>query len=316
MIPSTLLFALLAAPCALVQAQAQAPFTLDGHINLGLLKESGRSAELGRGYNNWLRLKSSEPLGDGMLAGAVLEMRYKPDTGAAETGALFQGESTVGLGDTRHGTLRLGRAMSPLWQQKWRFEPWFDSEFMGSLGAYQSGSYTSDPGAALGYANWARIPGAVFFDSASVAGFSLHLAGALSPSAGAAGKTHGGALNYAGDLHAGMVSFEKNNRGDTIWYAAGSWTLTAVTLMASATRVRLAAGPEPEHSYVLAARCDLAVGALRFGAGYTGHPGSARKRSAGYIIALSKRTSLYADLYRETAQATLRGAALGMAHMF
>jgi len=209
--------------------------------------------------------------------------------------------------------------MSPLWQQKWRFEPWFDSEFMGSLGSYQSGSYTSDPTAALGHANWARIPGAVFYDSASVGGFALHLASGVSPPAGAAGRTRGGALNYAGDALAGMISFERNNRDDTIWFAAGSWTISRLTVMGSYSAVRLALSPGPETSYVLAARFQLGAAALRFGVGRTrslgAQPGQG-KQTVGYIVAMSKRTNLYADLYREKTGATLRGAALGIAHMF
>ncbi len=309
-----LYFLILTAPCALAQAQSAVAF--DGHINLGIIKESGRSAELGRGYNNWLRLKTQERLDGDLSGGVILEMRFKPDTGAAENTALFQGESTVGLGSARYGTLRLGRAMSPLWQQKWRFEPWFDSEFMGSLGSYQSGSYTSDPTAAFGHADWARIPGAVFYDSAGTDGFSVHLGGAINRPAGAQGRTRGGSLNYAGKTQQGMVSFEENNRGDTIRFLAGSWTLPAATLMASVTLTRLTTTPAAERSFVLAARIDWGPGAIRFGIGHTGYPGAARKQSAGYIVPLSKRTNLYADLYHETTQTTLRGAAAGIAHMF
>ncbi|MES2148893.1 MAG: porin [Pseudomonadota bacterium] len=295
-------------------AQGQTTVAIDGHINLGVVRESGHGAELGRGYNNWLRLTGREALGDGVSTSVTLEMRYRPDTGMAETGALFQGESTIGVQDAHLGSVRIGRAMSPLWQQKWRFEPWFDSEFMGSLGSYQSGSYTSDPTAALGYANWARIPGALFYDSATVGGFSVHLADGVNRPAGAAGRTGGASLNYAGQAQQGMLAFEQNNRGDRIWFLAGAWRLPAIMVMGSVNQVRLATASHPEHSYVLAARCDLPLGALRFGLGNT--HASARKQSAGYIVALSKRTNLYADVYRETTRTALHGAAVGIAHMF
>jgi len=288
-----------------VQAAAQtSSLAFDGHLNLGMVKESGRSAELGRGYNNWLRLIGREQLDGELSAGMTLELRYKPETGMAERESLFQGESTIGVASKRFGTLRLGRAMSPLWQQKWRFEPWFDSEFIGSLGSYQSGSYTSDPTAALGYANWARIPGALFYDSASEGGFTLHLASAVSPPAGATGRTRGGALNYADAALAGMISFERNNRDDTICFVAGSWAISPLTVVGSYSAVRLAISPGTETSYVLSARYELGA-----------HPRQG-KETVGYIVALSKRTNLYVDLYREQAGATLRGTALGIAHMF
>ncbi|MES2128383.1 MAG: porin [Pseudomonadota bacterium] len=314
MLRPTILFAMLAAPSTLIHAQSAV--ALDGHLNLGFIKESGRSAELGRGYNNWLRLKTREQLEDDLTAGVTLEMRYRPDTGTAENAALFQGESTVSLDSARYGAIRLGRAMSPLWQQKWRFEPWFDSEFMGSLGNYQSGSYTSDPTAVFSHADWARIPGAVFYDSAESGGFSVHLGAAVKRPAGASGRTHGASLNYASKTQQAMLSFEENNRGDTIAFLAGSWMLPALTLMASITRTRLTTTPATEQSFVIAARIDWGPGALRFGLGHTGYPGTARKHSAGYIVALSSRTNLYADLYRETTQTTLHGTAAGIAHMF
>ena len=307
-----LLFALWTGLNALARAQTAVEF--DGQVNLGVVKESGQGAAVGRGYNNWLRLIEHEQLGDDFSTLVTLEMRFKPDAGTTETAALFQGESTVGVGHPRFGTLRLGRGMSPLWQQKWRFEPWFDSEFMGSLGSYQSGSYRSDPTAASGYANWARVPGALFYDSVDREGFSIHLAAGLNRPAGAKGTTHGGSLNYAGQAQLGMLAFEENNRGDQIWFAAGSWAFPAITLMGSASHVRLATATDVERSYVLAARCALGAGAIHFGLGST--PVVAHKQSAGYIVAVSKRTNLYADVYRETNQAAIHGAALGIAHRF
>lgn len=131
--------------CAAPWAAAQADVVLYGNLDLGISKRSGGPLALERGYNNWLGVKGSEPLGSGLAATFHLQTRFNPDTGNLErTSTFWQGESTVGLTGEAYGTLRLGRALTPLWNNVWRFEPWLNSGFNGSLAAFQTGSYSSD----------------------------------------------------------------------------------------------------------------------------------------------------------------------------
>src|SRR5690606_25086562 len=138
-------------PCC---AFAQSSVVMYGYLDLGLVKRSGDSPGIERGYNNWLGFHGKEALGNGLHAIFRLETRFNPDTGETERPRTFwQGESTVGLHSDRYGTLRLGRALTPLWDAAWQYEPWVNSGFNASLAAYQTGSYGSDGihDVALGY---------------------------------------------------------------------------------------------------------------------------------------------------------------------
>lgn len=59
-------------------AQAQTSHvTLYGYLDLGLVKESHTSTQLGRGYNNWLGFKGTEDLGGDLSVLFNVQMRFK-----------------------------------------------------------------------------------------------------------------------------------------------------------------------------------------------------------------------------------------------
>ncbi|WP_322404676.1 porin [Massilia luteola] len=308
--------------CSAAQAE-QSVVTVYGHFDVGLVKVSGASPILSRGLNNWLGFRGAEDLGGGLETIFNIQMRFYPDTGGMETGVLFQGESTVGLRSKQWGTMRIGRALTPFWAQKWRYDPWYDSQYMGSVGAWQNGSYNSDPSFALNYADYSRISNGVFYDSPSAGGFQLHVASELERRPGAPGRT----ASYAADYIKGPVdiglSYERNWRDDDIRFAGASWALGAFTVMGTYGQVRLAGAPHHEDNYTAAAT--YAVGSadtLRLAFGTTRHAGgveaapATRKIATGYVHALSKRTTLFSDLYRETVAVRRYGVALGMTHTF
>lgn len=110
---------------ACLPAWAKAEVSLYGSIDLGIHKESGAPARMGRGSHNLIGIKGRDNLGDGHAAvfnlQAFFNRRHEP---AGRLQAALQGESTVGLQSREAGTVRLGRALSPLWQNIWLFEPW------------------------------------------------------------------------------------------------------------------------------------------------------------------------------------------------
>jgi predicted porin len=303
-------------------ATAQSNVTMYGYIDMGLVKESGTTTRLDRGNNNWLGFKGSEDLGDGLSAVFNVQMRFNPDTGMQEKPTLFQGETTVGLASNSLGKLRIGRALTPFWAAKWAFEPWWDSQFMGSIGAYQNGSYSSDPTNALGFANFSRIPNGVFYDSPNFGGFNVRVASEVEKAVGATARTISFATNYSNGPLAAAISYEKNNLKDDILFLGASYQLSALTLMGSYGRVQLLGAPKKENNYTLAAAYALGADTLRAGYGRTNDVGgttlgtSQNKISVGYNHSLSKRTNLYADLYREKIATDINGVALGMNHSF
>lgn len=299
-------------------AQARQPDTLEmyGYLDIGLSRQTGEPLRIGRGYNNWLGWRGSEGLGGDTSAIFTAELRFDPDTGREErAGILMQGETTVGLRGPA-GTLRLGRALSPLWQDVWKYEPWINSGLHGSLAAYQTGSYSSDgvTDVERDYADFSRFGKAVFYQSPTLAGWNMHLAGEVGRVRGAAERAAGVAFNYDAAPWAGEVSFERNRNGDTIRFAAASWNSGKLKLMGSAARVHVR-GMDKESVAMLAATYTQGANTLRAGAGRNKLLDS-HKLSLGLVHSLSKRTSLYADLYRERVLASSKGMAVGIAHSF
>jgi predicted porin len=299
-------------------AQAQSNVTVYGNLDVAINKESGSTTKLGRGYNNWLGFKGQEDLGDGLATTFNLQTRFLPNTGALERASTFlQGESTVGLKSASAGSVRFGRALTPLWNSIWAYEPWYNSGFNGSLASYQTGSYTSDgvTDAALGYANFSRLSNGIFYDSPSMSGFRVAAAGQLQKTDPAASSRNIGAtLNYSNGPVNAMLSYEHNQNSDHIYAIAASYGFGDLTLMGSYARTSLTGGVS-ERVAVLAAT--YAVGSDTIRAGYgRNSEGNSHKTSVGYVHPLSKRTNLYADLYQEKTTENTTGYAVGMNHTF
>lgn len=305
------------AACFAHGATAQASVTLYGNLDLGVNKESGRAARLQRGYNNWLGLKGKEALGGGMSATFDLQARFSPETGQQERNrTLWQGESSVGLEGSRFGTVRLGRALTPLWGNVWRYEPWLNSGFNASLAAYQTGSYSSDgvDDEVLDYADFSRFSNAVFYSSPAFAGVNVEAAGTMERRGNAPTRPAGIAINVERGAVTAMASYERNARRESIRFVGASWQVGKLRLMASHAANSLHAAGR-ERAMVLAGAYAVGADTVRAGLGRNSTLDT-HKASVGYMHALSPRTSLYADLYRERAPARRTGIALGMSHAF
>lgn len=297
--------------------QAQSNVTMYGNLDVALVKQSNASAELGRGYFNWLGFKGREEIGSGLAATFNLQTRFDPGSGALERSKTFwQGESTVGLSSSTLGSLRLGRALTPMWNGLWSFEPWGNGGFTGSLASYQTGSYSSDGvnDVAQEYAGFARIRDAVFYDSPSMAGFQFAVAGQVEKHASAKDRNLGFAINYAAGNMLGKASYERNENSDTIYFIGGAYHFGPASLLGSYARTDVA-GLKRENVYMVAGT--YLVGADTIKAGYGRNQASHdHKFSVGYSHPLSKRTNVYADVWREKTAKNVNGYAVGMNHTF
>lgn len=301
------------------QAQAQSNITIYGNLDIGLVKESGNTIQMARGFNNWLGFKGVEDLGDGLAAIFDLETRFAPNTGAQETGIFWQGESTIGLRSTALGSLRVGRALTPLWQTKWVFDPWYDSGTFGSISfPYQTGNFFSDPALALGGANFARISNSLFYDTPDFSGFQAHAALEVEKAAGATNRSAGLSLNYGKGPLAAMLAYQQNAAADKIYFLAASYNFGATTIMGTYAQGRVMNAFDDrlrERNWTLAGTYALGTDTLRAGYGRTQESGN-NKISFGYLHPLSKNTNLYGDVYREKTVANRTGFAAGMSHRF
>jgi len=314
---------LTAATCAAMacSAQAQSNVTVYGLLDLALVKQSGdRPTALERGSNNRIGFRGTEELGDGLHATFHLQHRFRPDTGAVEREPVFwQGESTVGLSHDAWGSVRMGRALTAWWQKNWAFEPWGASGFNASLNSFQAGTFSADGtnDAAMGSANFARSPNSVFYNSPSFAGFSAAVSGQVEKDTGAKARHAGVSLNYDQGALSVMLAGERNTDEDVLGFVAAAYAIGPLKVMGSYTRIEHDAAGD-ENNYVAAASYKLGTGTVRGGYGRRDADVDAWKTSFGYLHPLSKRTSLYADLWRQKSATSdaFSSVALGINHSF
>jgi predicted porin len=300
--------------------------TIYGYIDIGLVKEGGQATKMGHGQNNWLGLMGREQINFDLAAIFNIQMRFNPDTGAQEKSTtLFQGATTAGLSSKTMGTIELGRKLTPLWNQKWVYDPWNDSDLMGSIGNY-NGDFNSDGRTVFGaneandFHNYSRISNGVYYSTPSFAGVSLHAVAGTEDTVGADTKARGASLNYDNGPLSAMLAYEKNLASDSIVYLAGSYQLGQWKVMGSVSKTKLdavqAAGvSDAINSKHVAAVYMLGTDSIRAGYGRIKELDK-HKATIGYNHALSKRTNLYADLYRETIVTPSNGVALGINHTF
>ncbi|MFT5533296.1 MAG: putative porin [Burkholderiaceae bacterium] len=294
-----------------------------GYIDLGLVKESGNTPRMDRGQNNWLGFKGIEQLGGDLAAIFNVQMRFNPDTGGQEKSmAFFQGETTIGLVSKRFGSVRLGRALTPLWAKKWIYDPWYDSALMGSLANY-NGDFNSDGLPTADFRNYSRASNAVYYSSPDMAGFSVHADAEIERAFGddaartvAKTRQKSVSLNYANGGLNTMLAYEKNHIDSDIVYVGGGYTFGQATVLASYSETKFSHISSKVHSMMLAGTYMVGIDTLRGGYGKIKESGN-DKMVVGINHPLSKRTNVYADLYREElANVGTTGVALGINHTF
>ena len=299
--------------------------TVYGYLDMGYIKESGRDMRLGRGQNNWIGFRGKEDIGNGTCVTFNLQTRFEPATGAAERASTFwQGETTVGFSNPAFGSFRFGRAMTPLWEEKWPFDPWYDSALMGSLANY-NGDFDSDGLDPHGdFSNYSRVGSATFYSSPVMAGFQVHVSIEGEMQEGANARSAGFSLNYNKGVLAAMLAVERNHLSDEIVYVAGSYVFGPWRALASYSHTDFSAqsalnrGMSVKRSMMLAGIYSRGMDKIRFGYGRIRESGD-YKYTTGYNMGLSKRTNLYIDVYREFLKSTnshMNGIAVGMNHSF
>ena len=314
MIPVVGLLGALGATCSAPASASNV--TMYGYFDMGYIKESGKDLRMGRGQNNWLGFMGKEDLGGGTFATFNLQTRFDPTNGMLEKpSTYFQGESTVGFTNSVLGGIRFGRAMTPLWAKKWVFDPWYDSTLMGSLGNYNGDFNSNGVDATDGdYHNYSRVSGAVFYSSPNMSGFTVHAEAETEKPELARSRSVGVSVNYENGPLTSMLAYEKNHNADEIAYIASSWKFDKLTVLGSYSYTDKTQD-EDVRSMMLAGNYAIGADKIRFGYGRI--RGDSHKNSIGYNHALSKRTNLYADIYREKVKDdSMNGVALGMNHTF
>lgn len=284
-------------------------------------------------------LRGSEDLGGGLKAVFQLESGFDISTGANTQGALFGRQAFVGLSGG-FGTVSLGRQYTAYDVLRGATNNVYDSSFAATGGAWANG--------VADYTN--RVNNSISYTSPSFAGFSGQIVASVGEDKTtglSATKNNSLHIKYAnGPLLVGFAHQTENNRNAAVLAAAGPPVVLAA-----------AANNAPDRKYnMVAASYDFGVAALQaaynqakqgsredkevqvgvsvpFGAASIAL-GAARSKSefggasttgTGFGVAavydLSKRTSLYAGLNANKAEAgTVKTqtslAAVGVRHRF
>jgi len=316
--PSLALCALFACAAAAAEPEPKPAVTLHGFVDIGVLGSNRGPLQVGTIQRSSLGLRGEEPLGGGMAATFHLQSRFELDTGALEASGsqpAFYGESTVGL-QGGFGSIRLGRALSPMWAQDWAFDPWSNFNRVASP-AWQvfHPSFRTEPHGNGPIGDYSRLNSGIFYDSPEAGGFTLHAAAgtgkrAMPDANGFVDSTRmvGASLNYAAGPWAAMLAGERNSADDETWFAGLSHAFGATTLMGSYNQTELSAASQAFLGDASSTRRAVTLGLthavgpntfrLGWGRDLEGYGTAGRTDHAGLGVshALSKRTTVYADL--------------------
>jgi len=312
------------AAVAAMPARAQSGVTVGGLLDLGVFRGFDGVTQVGTVQRSNLALSGYEDLGGGVQAIFRLSTRIELDTGAGEgAGAkpFWHDESTVGLRGP-WGTVRVGRAMTAMWANDWKFDPWANFNRIASPAWYLWHPLTpSDPYADNGSDEYGRIDSGIFYDSPTVAGFTVRLSG--SPEhrrdPGASGLPYSAVLEYGQDKVAAMAAFERNSRGDKDTFVAGKYTVGAAAVMAAWDDSRTFDGSGRARAVTVDATYRIGAATLKAGWGRQRlNAGPIRFTSLGADYALSRRTTLYVSAGRKADnRADARTSyGTGLAHAF
>lgn len=313
--------ATLAALAAPTGAAAQTGVTLSGRIDLNVGRDIGGSTtRLGTGAMSHLAFSGTEDLGGGNAAFFKLQTRINADTGSINTpgaflnspvGTFWSQESSVGLRGG-WGSLTLGRQMTAALLSQILADPWFwdnttamfaaSTGLVGNLWYNNAVTYAHGSGPFSGsvqVAEKADNPG--WAGVARRSPYSLSLAYAPGPwqvrlghERPADGTSRWTTLFGGYDFGRVALNGQVGTGQDFNGAPVRAWLVSAVAPVGPAGQLRTAYG-EYKNSGVV----------------------GSRKAAAGYYHALSKRTSVYANIAHDSkVPARKTGYELGLQHHF
>ncbi len=333
----------LAAVAATSAAFAQSSVTIDGAVDLGLVKPiiGATSAATTNPLRldatngaNQIRFLGTEDLGGGLKAHFTLAQRFSPESGGNDGTTFarptFQGESTVGLSGG-FGAVKLGRALTAFQGPVNATDPWGTLQ-QGSTAVLTSG-YTTDKENNADAAGLGRTE-AIHYSSPNFSGFSAGVSYGFKQHTGSATPLPAGTQNltslwasYAsGPLYIGG-GVESNRQDDQITAVLATYNLGFMTLGGGFSQIDIKT--ESASSFDRKAWNIMAVapmGAFVIKAGYGVSEADAsgdkvvKKLGLGVDYMLSKRTKIYASYGNDKGLGTKDGLRtgydLGIRHTF
>lgn len=305
-------------------ARAQSSVVVNGMLDLGIYRGFDAVTQVGTIQRSNIAIAGAEDLGGGLKAVFRLSTRAELDTGRGE-GAPYKpfwhDEATVGLKGA-WGTVRVGRAMTAMWANDWKFDPWANYNRIASP-AWQHWHYLtpSDPFGNDGTEEYGRLNNGIFYDSPTIKGFTLRLSGSpeRQRELGATVRPYSAVVEHERGPVLLMAAVERNSVGDKDTFVAGRYIIGAAAFNAAYDDSRKAGDGARSRAATVSA--SYRVEQLTLKAGYSRQRLDADTHhfaSLGADLALSRRTTLYASLghKREAGQGGRTALGVGIAHSF
>ena len=306
---------------AAFSAGASAQITMYGRVDLSLAQQADAAdnQEIRNGSGSRFGIRGVEDLGDGFKAVFQLEHRFDADTGVSSNATRFwEGKSIVGL-EGVYGRLTLGREENPAYTYAQNpADPW-GGDTVASNGSIVNGRIGST-----------RYSGTVNYRYAA-AGFTFGAQVGESeknvPSGGKADdQPYSLGLAYAaGPLSLGL-GYEDPADADDDWFTvSGAYNLGVVKLGGLFGTGSNTSGQQHQSWLLSAVMPVSALGQLRLSYGTLKNQDTGvvrdKQLGLGFHYAMSKRTTVYADLISEkrdnmAASLNTTGYDFGIKHNF
>jgi len=218
---------------------AEDSYKFSGTLDLGYYRDYDGKTKTGSISRSNVAFDGLKDLGAGMAGTVKLNTRFflhNPNTKEnlvnEDPRYLFAGEATAGLkGDLGH--VRVGRALTALWQNDWVYDAWYNYDQIASP-AWQlwHGNSAADPNASSKNASFARLNNGVFYASPKFAGgFSVDASVGLQKQALDKNNSTSLALKFEQGAVNTMLATEKTPAGNTVNFVAAKYKLGALSLM-------------------------------------------------------------------------------------
>ena len=300
-------------------AWAQSTVTVYGLVDQAVGKNIGSTAKgVFDSTGSRLGFKGDEDLGGGLKASFLLEHRFSPDSGASGA-PMWKGGSWVALGGG-WGKLTLGRQ----WSQAFLKSQYASDPFgMSTVAGVNFG--TVGCGGAGGCVGAFWVDNAITYEYGT-GGFAFGVQTAEKPTfAGAKRPFNFGASYSGGPLYVGY-GYEAHESVFSALGAGGDAEWHHATVNYDFGVVKLVTGFGTGHDNTNTSRRNIVVGLVApVGAGKIIAQANRHKEGAatvvsqvalGYQYALSKRTTLFTTITRDSKSASKSGYDLGVIHTF
>lgn len=242
---------------------AEDSYRFSGALDLGYYKDFDKVTKTGSISRSNVAFDALKNLG-GSLAGTVkLNSRFflrNPHTKEhlvnEDSKYLFAGEATAGLkGDFGH--VRVGRALTALWQNDWVYDAWYNYDSIASPAWWTwHGNSPADPNASQKNASFARLNQGIFYASPQFSGFSLDASLGLKKRDEDKDRSMSMALKYAQGNWNAMLATEKTPVGNKINFLGVNYKMGALSVMGAYDHEKLADGGKNRSATVSAKLVD------------------------------------------------------------